>query len=281
MKLTRHGVPIGKRNNKGISTKEIDMKAVILAGGYGTRISEESTIRPKPMVNIGEMPIIWHIMKIYSYYNINEFIVCCGYKGCVIKEYFANYYLNLSDVTFDLINNKMIIHKNQVEPWKVTLVDTGLDSMTGGRLKQVKEYLDNETFCLTYGDGVADVDITGLVKFHRQQKVLATLTAVQPPGRYGSFRFNGDKTKISHFYEKPSGDGAWINGGFFVLEPDALNYIDSDRTFWEKEPLEKLAQEGKLAAYRHTGYWQAMDTLRDKMVLEEIWQTGNAPWKVW
>jgi len=257
------------------------MKAVILAGGYGTRISEESTVRPKPMVNIGDMPIIWHIMKIFSSHNINDFVICCGYKGHIIKEYFSNYYMNRSDVTFDMANNKMTIHKNKIEPWKITLADTGSNSMTGGRLKRVKEYLNNETFCLTYGDGVADVDVTALIDFHRQNKVLATLTAVQPPGRYGSFHFSEDKTKISQFYEKLSGDGAWINGGFFVLEPEVLNYIDNDSIMWEKEPLEKLAKEGELAAYKHTGFWQAMDTLRDKMVLEEIWQTGNAPWKVW
>lgn len=257
------------------------MKAVILAGGYGTRISEESTVKPKPMVNIGDMPIIWHVMKIFSSHNINEFVICCGYKGYMIKEYFYNYYMNLSDVTFDMVNNKMTIHKNKIEPWKVTLVDTGSNSMTGGRLKRVKEYLDNESFCLTYGDGVADVDVTSLINFHKQNKVLATLTAVQPPGRYGSFLFNEDKIKISQFYEKLSGDGSWINGGFFVLEPEVIDYIDNDSTVWEREPLEKLAHEGKLAAYKHSGYWQAMDTLRDKMVLEEIWQTGNAPWKVW
>ncbi len=257
------------------------MKAVILAGGFGTRISEESAIKPKPMVEIGGLPIIWHIMKIFSSYDINNFIICCGYKGHILKEYFANYYKNWSDVTFDMKENKMTIHKNDVEPWRVTLVDTGADSMTGGRLKRVKDYLDDETFCLTYGDGVANVDIGKLVDFHKQQKVLATLTAVQPPGRYGSFHFDREKTKISRFYEKPSGDGAWINGGFFVLEPEVLNYIENDQTSWEKAPLEQLAQEGKLAAFRHTGFWQAMDTLRDKMVLEEIWQTGNAPWKVW
>ncbi len=257
------------------------MKAVILAGGFGTRISEESIVKPKPMVEIGNMPIIWHIMKIYSSHGINDFIICCGYKGHMIKEYFGTYYQKMSDVTFDLKENKMTIHKNMVEPWTVTLIDTGADSLTGGRLKRVKDYLDDETFCLTYGDGVADIDITKLIDFHRQQKVLATLTAVQPPGRYGSFGFDKDKTKISSFYEKPSGDGAWINGGFFVLEPAVLNYIDNDGTAWEREPLEQLAQEGKLAAFKHTGFWQAMDTLRDKMVLEKIWLKGNAPWKMW
>jgi glucose-1-phosphate cytidylyltransferase len=257
------------------------VKVVILAGGFGTRISEESTVKPKPMVEIGNMPIIWHIMKIYSSHGINNFIICCGYKGYLIKEYFGNYYKQMSDVTFDLKENSMTIHKSMVEPWKVTLVDTGQESLTGGRLKRVKDYLDDETFCLTYGDGVADINLTKLIEFHRQHKVLATLTAVQPPGRYGSFHFDKDKTKISSFYEKPSGDGAWINGGFFVLEPAVLNYIENDRTTWEREPLEKLAQEGKLAAFKHTGFWQAMDTLRDKMVLEEIWQKGNAPWKIW
>ncbi len=257
------------------------MKAVILAGGFGTRISEESTIKPKPMVEIGDMPILWHVMQIYSSYGINDFIVCCGYKGYIIKEYFSNYYKNFSDVTFDMKENRVTIHKSKVEPWRVTLVDTGPDSLTGGRLKRVEEYLDGETFCFTYGDGVADIDIARLIDFHKEQKVLATLTAVQPPGRYGSFHFDQSKTRISRFYEKPSGDGAWINGGFFVLEPEVLQYIEHDRISWEREPLEQLAQEGKLAAFRHTGYWQAMDTLRDKIVLEEIWNSGKAPWKVW
>ena len=257
------------------------MKAVILAGGFGTRISEESTVKPKPMVEIGDMPILWHIMKIFSSHGINDFVICCGYKGHVIKEYFGNYFRNLSDITYDMRENRTIIHKNKVEPWAVTLVDTGANSLTGGRLKRVKNYLDDESFCLTYGDGVADVNIAKLIAFHKEQKVLATLTAVQPPGRYGSFKFERGNTKISSFYEKPTGDGAWINGGFFVLEPEVLDYIEGDHIAWEREPLETLAQEGQLAAFQHSGYWQAMDTLRDKMVLEEIWQTGNAPWKVW
>jgi glucose-1-phosphate cytidylyltransferase len=257
------------------------MKAVILAGGFGTRISEESTVKPKPMVEIGNMPILWHIMKIFSIHGIDDFIICCGYKGYIIKEYFSHYYKNFSDVTLDMKNDRMTIHKTMVEPWTITLVDTGENSMTGGRLKRVKSYIDDETFCLTYGDGVADVDITRLVAFHKEQKVLATLTAVQPPGRYGSFRFDKDHMRISKFYEKPSGDGAWINGGFFVLEPQVLDYIEGDGTVWEREPMEQLAREGQLAAYRHSGFWQPMDTLRDKMVLEEIWSKGNAPWKLW
>ncbi len=257
------------------------MKTVILAGGYGTRISEESSIRPKPMVEIGEKPILWHIMKIYSAYGINDFIICCGYKSYMIKEYFANYFLHMSDVTFDMKNNKMEVHTNGVEPWKVTLVDTGEGTMTGGRLRRVKDYLDNETFCFTYGDGVGNVDIKRLIDFHRKQKTLATLTAVQPPGRFGAFNLGHDEGKVATFKEKPQGDGAWINGGFFVLEPAVIDYIHGDSTTWEKQPLEKLAEAGMVSAYKHYGFWQPMDTLRDKNVLEGMWHSGEAPWKVW
>jgi glucose-1-phosphate cytidylyltransferase len=257
------------------------MKAVILAGGYGTRLSEETGVRPKPMVEIGSQPILWHIMKIYSAYDVNEFIICCGYKGYVIKEYFADYYLHMSDVTFDVKNNKMEVHQNTAEPWKVTLVDTGDGTMTGGRLKRVKEYIGYETFCMTYGDGVGNIDIKRLIHFHREQKTLATLTAVQPPGRFGTFNLAQGQTRISSFREKPQGDGAWINGGFFVLEPAVMDYITGDSTVWEQEPLQKLAQDRMLSAYKHYGFWQNMDTLRDKNVLEDLWQSGKAPWKVW
>ena len=257
------------------------MKAVILAGGYGTRISEESSIRPKPMVEIGEKPILWHIMKIYSAHGINNFIVCCGYKGYMIKEYFSNYFLHMSDVTFDMKNNCMEVHQNNVEPWKVTLVDTGERTMTGGRIKRVKDYIDNGTFCLTYGDGVSDVNIANLLQFHRDQNAIVTLTAVQAPGRFGAIRLEKNQTKISSFREKPLGDGAWINGGFFICEPRVIDYIRDDSTVWEQEPLQRLAQEGKLAAFKHEGFWHPMDTLRDKNVLEELWQSEKAPWKVW
>jgi glucose-1-phosphate cytidylyltransferase len=255
------------------------MKAVILAGGYGTRISEESGVRPKPMVEIGGKPILWHIMKIYSYHGINEFIICCGYKGHIIKEYFANYSLNNSDVTFDLKNRTMEVLKNGTEEWKVTLVHTGFDSMTGGRLKRVKEYIGNETFCMTYGDGLSDVDVNRTIEFHKKQGTLCTLTAVQQPGRFGVFNLSSNDPKIHHFHEKPQGgEMPWINGGFFVLEPEVISYIQDDQTTWEKEPLEKLAQDGQLSAYCHAGFWQPMDTLRDKQVLENLWQNGNAPW---
>ncbi|QNL51720.1 glucose-1-phosphate cytidylyltransferase [Olivibacter sp. SDN3] len=255
------------------------MKAVILAGGYGTRISEESGVRPKPMVEIGGKPILWHIMKIYDTYGINEFIICCGYKGHVIKEYFANYALNHSDITFDLTKNSMEIHKNYNEPWKVTLVDTGYNSMTGGRLKRVKEYIGNETFCMTYGDGLSDVNLHALLSFHRAHGAWATLTAVQQPGRFGAFNLGSEEVKIDSFQEKPHGvQMPWINGGFFVLEPEVLDYIDGDDTIWEREPLENLAANGQLAAYRHEGFWQPMDTLRDKTVLDELWKAGKAPW---
>jgi len=257
------------------------MKVVILAGGFGTRISEETSIRPKPMVEVGEKPILWHIMKIYSSYGLNDFIICCGYKGDVIKEYFSNYYLQKSDVTFDLKNNKMEIHQNDVEPWKVTLVDTGLGTMTGGRLKRVSKYIGEDTFCMTYGDGVSDINIRKLIQFHKNQKVLATLTAVQPPGRFGTFNLGFQETKISSFKEKPDGDGAWINGGFFVLEPEVFEYIEGDSTVWEKEPLESLAGKGNLSAFKHNGFWQPMDTLRDKNVLEKLWSSETTPWKIW
>jgi len=255
------------------------MKAVILAGGLGTRISEETTIRPKPMVEIGGKPILWHIMKIYSAHGISDFIICCGYKGYMIKEYFANYFLHMSDVTFDMATNHMEVHARNAEPWKVTLIDTGEQTMTGGRLKRVKDYIGDEEFCFTYGDGVANVNITGLVAFHRSQDVLATVTAVQPAGRFGSL--NMQNNRITGFKEKPAGDGVWINGGFFVLNPKVIDYIDDDDTVWERGPIETLAANGQLAPFRHTGFWQPMDTLRDKVLLEELWTSGKAPWKVW
>ncbi|OWT74957.1 MULTISPECIES: glucose-1-phosphate cytidylyltransferase [unclassified Achromobacter] len=256
------------------------MKAVILAGGLGTRISEETSVRPKPMVEIGGKPILWHIMKIYSAHGINEFIVCCGYKGYVIKEYFANYFLHMSDVTFDMEHNSMHVHQRYAEPWKVTLVDTGDSTMTGGRLKRVGDYVrKDEAFCMTYGDGVGDIDITALIDFHKKQKVKATLTATVPPGRFGALEITSGK--VNSFKEKPQGDGAMINGGFFVLSPEVLDLIDDDKTIWEREPLERLAEAGQLAAYPHQGFWQPMDTLRDKTHLEELWQGGKAPWKVW
>ena len=257
------------------------MKAVILAGGFGTRISEETGVRPKPMVEIGDKPILWHIMKIYSAHDINDFIICLGYKGYVIKEFFATYSLHMSDVTFDLRKNNMEVHQNGTEPWKVSLIDTGEKTMTGGRLKRVRDYIGNETFCLTFGDGLIDVNIKDLISFHRDQKTLATLTAVQSPGRFGAFRLDRNQQKISAFQEKPKGNGAWINGGFFVIEPDAMDYIAGDATVWEREPMENLAKDGQLAAYRHHGFWQPMDSLRDKMVLEELWQSGKPPWKIW
>lgn len=257
------------------------MKTVILAGGHGTRLSEETGVRPKPMVEIGEQPILWHIMKIYSAHGINDFIICCGYKGHVIKQYFATYFLYRSDVTFDMKKNKMHVHLNGVEPWRVTLVDTGDGTMTGGRLKRVKDYIGDETFCFTYGDGVSDLNIKELIDFHRQQKTLATLTAVQPPGRFGTFKLAQGQAKISNFREKPQGDGAWVNGGFFVLEPGVMDYIDGDSTVWEQEPLKRLAQDGMLSAYRHYRFWHPMDTLRDKKVLEQMWASGNPPWKIW
>ena len=255
------------------------MKAVILAGGLGTRISEESHLRPKPMIEIGGKPILWHIMKIYSAHGLNDFIICLGYKGYMIKEYFANYYLHSSDVTFDMVNNKMEIHQNSTEPWRVTLVDTGDDTMTGGRLKKVQAYLDNEDFCFTYGDGVSNVNIRELIAFHKERGTLATLTAVQPPGRFGAL--NMEQHKIVRFEEKPLGDSGWINGGFFVLSPRALDYIEGDETVWERGPMERLAKDGNFSAFVHRGFWQPMDTLRDKNLLEELWQSGKAPWKIW
>ncbi len=257
------------------------MKAVILAGGFGTRLSEETGVRPKPMVEIGEKPILWHIMKIYSAHGIDDFIICLGYKGHMIKEFFSNYALHRSDVTFDLRNNNMQIHQNGTEPWKVTLIDTGDSSMTGGRLKRVEKFIGNETFCMTYGDGVSDLDISELIAFHQSQKTLATLTAVKPPGRFGAFKLDDSQDKILSFKEKPKGDGAWINGGFFILQPQVLKYIEGDATVFEKEPLRNLAHDGQLAAYRHDGFWQSMDTLRDKMLLEDLWQRGAPPWKKW
>ena len=257
------------------------MKAVILAGGLGTRLSEETAVKPKPMVEIGGMPILWHIMKIYSSHGVNEFIVCCGYKGNVIKEFFANYVVMTSSVTFDMANNTMEVREAVTEPWKVTLVDTGANSLTGGRLKRVKEYIGDETFCFTYGDGVGDVDISAAVEFHKSHGKKATLTATQPPGRFGAIALGGDETAISSFQEKPIGDGAWVNGGFFVLEPEVIDYIEGDLTTWEQEPLRNLAHEGELHAFKHFGFWQPMDTLRDKMHLEKLWDSGNAPWKCW
>lgn len=257
------------------------MKAVILAGGLGTRISEETHLRPKPMIEVGGKPILWHIMKIYSHYGINEFIICCGYKGYLIKEYFANYFLHTSDVTFDMTNNRMDVHQRHAEPWKVTLVDTGDETMTGGRLKRVAPYLENEdTFFFTYGDGLSDVNIKELLEFHNQQGTLATLTATYPPGRFGALDIHPNQ-KVMSFKEKPKGDGGMINGGFFVLSPKVLELLADDTTIWEHEPLEKLAAQGQLSAYQHPGFWQPMDTLRDKNLLEDLWRTGSAPWKVW
>jgi glucose-1-phosphate cytidylyltransferase len=254
------------------------MKLVLLAGGLGTRISEETGARPKPMIEIGGKPMLWHIMKIYAAHGIHDFIVCCGYKGYIIKEYFANYFLHSSDVTIDLSKNSIEVHHKKAEPWRVTLVDTGEATQTGGRIKRVAEYLDGD-FCLTYGDGVGSVDITRLIDFHRCHGKLATMTAVQPPGRFGAINFEG--TKVDAFIEKPMGDGGWINGGFFVLKPKVLTLIDEDSTIWEAGPLEKLAKSGELQAYFHKGFWQPMDTLRDKTHLEDLWQSGQAPWKLW
>jgi glucose-1-phosphate cytidylyltransferase len=255
------------------------MKAVILAGGLGTRISEESHLKPKPMIEIGGKPILWHIMKIYSHHGINDFIICLGYKGYVIKEYFANYFLHMSDVTFDMMENQMQVHHRKAEPWKVTLVDTGDDTMTGGRLKRVASYLDDGPFCFTYGDGVADIDISAQIAFHSKHGKWATVTAVQPPGRYGALRLEG--AKVSGFTEKPRGDGGQINGGFFVLSPQCLDLIEGDGTSWESKPLARLAERSQLMAYEHKGFWQPMDTLRDKNLLEDLWTSGKAPWKNW
>ena len=256
------------------------MKAVILAGGLGTRISEETHLKPKPMIEIGGKPILWHIMKMYSHHGVDDFIICCGYRGYVIKEYFANYFLHMSDVTFDMRTNEMVVHQKKAEPWKVTLIDTGDETLTGGRLKRVMDYVVNEQeFCFTYGDGLSDVDITASIRFHRQHGRSATVTAVSPPGRYGALERAGDE--VSAFTEKPRGDGGRINGGFFVLSPAVMDLIEGDRTSWESGPLEELARQGQLMAYDHDGFWQPMDTLRDKNHLEELWARGNAPWKTW
>jgi glucose-1-phosphate cytidylyltransferase len=254
------------------------MKAVILAGGLGTRISEESSLRPKPMIEIGGMPILWHILKIYSAHSINEFVICCGYKGYMIKEYFANYSLHMSDVSIDLSKNILQVHHKKVEPWKITLINTGEDTQTGGRLKRISEYLDTD-FCMTYGDGVGSIDINASIAFHKSHGRLATMTAVQPPGRFGALELEGSSVKS--FIEKPSGDGGWINGGFFILNPKVLELIESDATVWEKEPLEALAAQNQLEAFLHDGFWRPMDTLRDKVILEELWNSNKAPWKIW
>ena len=255
------------------------MKAVILAGGLGTRLNEETDTKPKPMVEIGGKPILWHIMKIYSAHGISDFIICLGYKGYAIKEYFANYFLHVSNVTFDLAKNDMVVHQHNAESWKVTLVDTGDSAMTGGRLKNVRSYLDNEDFCFTYGDGLGDVDIGELIKLHKSEGALATLTAVQPPGRFGAIKT--DKNKIVGFQEKPEGDGGWVNGGFFILSPKVIDYIADETTVWEASPMENLAENGELSAYFHHGFWQPMDTLREKKYLEDLWKSGKAPWRTW
>ncbi len=256
------------------------MKAVILAGGIGTRISEETSIRPKPMIEIGGRPILWHILKMYSHHGINDFVICCGYKGYFIKEYFANYFLHMSDITFDMRSNRMEVHQKRAEPWNITLVDTGQESMTGGRLLRVSDYIHkDECFCLTYGDGVSDVDISASIEFHKKHGKTATLTATFPPGRFGALDIEGDQ--IIRFMEKPKGDGVMINGGFFVLSPKVLDYLDNDATVWEQEPLQRLAKDGQLMAFEHHGFWQPMDTLRDKHFLEELWASGKAPWKKW
>jgi glucose-1-phosphate cytidylyltransferase len=256
------------------------VKAVILAGGLGTRISEETHLRPKPMIEIGGKPILWHIMKMYSAHGVNDFVICCGYKGYVIKEYFANYFLHMSDVTFDMAHNRMEVHQQKAEPWRVTLVDTGDETLTGGRLRRVAEYVkDEEAFCFTYGDGVSDIDISAEIAFHNRHGKLATVTAVQPPGRYGALQLDG--AKVSGFSEKPRGDGGLINGGFFVLSPRCIDFIDGDKCGWEGGPLTRLAADGQLIAFEHKGFWQPMDTLREKNMLEDLWTSGKAPWKVW
>ena len=257
------------------------MKAVILAGGFGTRISEETSVRPKPMVEVGDKPILWHIMKIYHAHGVRDFVICCGFKGFAIKEYFANYVVHQSDVTFDTRTREIEIHSTNAEDWRVTLVDTGLNTLTGGRLKRVRDYIGDETFCMTYGDGVSDVNITELIRFHRDEGALATMTAVQPPGRFGAFSLGESDSRVAHFREKPKGDNAWVNGGFFVLEPRVLDFIDGDQTSWESEPMERIASEGQLCAYKHAGFWQPMDTLRDRMYLEDLWESGQPPWKQW
>jgi glucose-1-phosphate cytidylyltransferase len=255
------------------------LKAVILAGGLGSRISEETNIKPKPLIEIGGMPLLWHIMKIYSAHGINEFVICCGYKGYMIKEYFANYSLHMSDVTFDMQDNSIEVHHKSVEPWKITLVDTGIDTMTGGRLGRVKKFVENDTFCFTYGDGLGNINIRELIDFHKVQGKKATVTAVKPAGRFGALEI--EKNNVLNFNEKPLGDGNWINGGFFILEPKILELIQNDKTIWEKEPIEKLVEQGELAAYKHTKFWHPLDTLRDKNYLEGLWTSGNADWKVW
>lgn len=255
------------------------MKAIILAGGLGTRISEETHLKPKPMIEVGGRPILWHLMKVYSAHGINDFVICAGYRGYVIKEYFANYFLHMSDVTFDMKDNRMEVHQRRSEPWRVTIVDTGEATMTGGRLGRVRDYLGNEPFCFTYGDGVGDVNITESIAFHRASGRRATLTGVRPPGKFGALDLEGEL--VRKFQEKPAGDGSWINGGFFVLEPSVVDLIAGDFTIWEREPLERLASEGQLGIYKHSGFWQPMDTLRDKNYLEELWVSGKAPWRVW
>jgi len=255
------------------------MKTVILAGGYGTRISEETHLKPKPLIEIGGMPILWHIMKTYSSFEINDFVICCGYKGYMIKEFFKNYFLHKSDVTIDIKQNKMEVHNKHAEPWKITLVDTGIDTMTGGRLKRIESYLDDETFCFTYGDGLSNVKIDELISYHKNLNRFATVTAIQPPGRFGTLNIESDR--VIDFEEKQSGDGNWINGGFFVLEPDVFDFITDDSTIWEREPLEKLSKENQLSAYKHTGFWHPIDTLRDRNYLEKLWNTNNAKWKNW
>jgi glucose-1-phosphate cytidylyltransferase len=268
----------GKKYN--IFNPGVIMKVVILAGGFGTRLSEETDIKPKPMIQIGEKPILWHIMKTYSHFGFNEFVICLGYKGYMVKEYFANYFLHQSDICLDLTENKLDIIDSKIEPWKITLVNTGLETMTGGRIKRVEKYLDNETFLLTYGDGLANININELIKFHKNHKKSATLTSVQPLGRFGALEID-DNSNVSNFTEKPIGDGSWINGGFFVLEPEIFDYINGDETYWERDPLENLAKNGQLAAYKHRGFWKPMDTLRDKIELENLWNSGKAEWRVW
>lgn len=255
------------------------MKAVILAGGLGTRLSEETSLKPKPMVEIGGRPILWHIMKIYSSHGIHDFVICAGYKGYIIKEYFANYFLHMSDVTFDMSSNTMEVHQRKAEPWRVTIVDTGDETLTGGRIKRIRDYIGGEDFCCTYGDGVGDIDISALIDFHRKSGLKATLTGVQPPGRFGALMLDADR--VVSFQEKPQGDGSWINGGFFVLSPEVFELIEGDRTIWEREPLEQLAAQRQLGIFRHEGFWRPMDTLRDKVELEQLWDGGSAPWKSW
>ncbi|WP_226704808.1 glucose-1-phosphate cytidylyltransferase [Microbulbifer elongatus] len=257
------------------------MKAVILAGGLGTRLSEETTVKPKPMVEIGGMPILWHIMKTYSHYGVNDFIVCCGYKGHVIKDFFANYLVKTASITVDMVNNSLEVHNQISEPWRVTLVETGESTLTGGRLKRVREFVGDETFCFTYGDGVSNINISELIQFHKREGLMATLTAVQPPGRFGAIALGENETKISRFHEKPDGDGAWINGGYFVLEPRVFDLIEGDETTWEADPLKTLARENQLNAFKHRGFWHPMDTLRDKHYLESLVTSKDAPWMVW